>query len=429
LGGEVFEGIGIPHNTGFRMNHKKQIIAYLLALSCFTKEIFGVTIGGSIVDVYLITISAYGLLIGWANPLVMRIGLCWAGLLALSAMLLSVFGYEMDVLVNQGLPAAFIFMGIGGLLGFTNSASLLRAYRRVCLGAACLGILQFVASLGGLRLLMKESGRLDSLAYEPSHYAIVVAPAVFLALREMILSRRFVDWRHWVLLASLGLTFSVTGLILLIVCLVLTLFRRNGYIAIVAVAVLFFSYRSFEAYLPDVIRDRLGAFTEAVEGEGAAYEVTNLSVLSPLTNWEVAGDGFAKGRILGNGIGGHYHAYHEYYGSTSFADDYRFGTNAIGGHSLFIRSFSELGLLGLTAYLGLVFLGLREASRDLKPWLILLAIHLIGRMIKLGGFMEIGLPLFILAPFAFNQVFATTAKARTRRRRARPLNRSPAIVQ
>lgn len=411
------------------MNHKKQIVAYLLALTCFTKEIFGVVVGGSVVDLYLIAISAYGLLIGLANPFVMRIGLCWAGLLALSAMLLSVFGYEMDILVNQGLPAAFIFMGIGGLLGFTNSASLLRAYRRVCLGAACFGILQFVASLGGLRLLMKESGRLDSLTYEPSHYAIVIAPAVFLALREMILSRRFVNWGSWVLLVSLGLTFSVTGLILLVVCSVLTLFRRSGYIAIIAMTILFFSYRSIEAYLPDEIRKRIGDFSEAVEGDGASYEATNLSVLSPLTNWEVAGDGFARGRILGKGIGGHYHAYHEYYGLTSFADDYRFGTNAISGHSLFIRSFSEFGLLGLAAYLGLVFLGLREASRDLRPWLILLAIHLIGRMIKLGGFMEIGLPLFILAPFAFNQVFATTAKASTRRRRARPLNRATAIAQ
>lgn len=410
------------------MNQKKLIIAYLLASTCFTKEVFGIVIGGSVVDVYLIAISAYGLLIGLANPLVMRIGLCWAGLLALSAMLLSAFGYEMNILVNQGLPATFIFMGIGGLLGFTNSASLLRAYRGVCLGAACFGILQFGASLGGLRLLMKEPGRLDSLTYEPSHYAIAVAPAVFLALREMILSRRFVNWRNWVLLASLGLTFSLTGLIMLVVCLLLTLFRRNGYIAIIAMAVLFFSYRAGSEYLPEAIRDRIGAFSEAVEGDSVAFEVTNLSVLSPLTNWEVAGDGFAKGRILGNGIGGHYHAYHEYYGLTSFADDYRFGTNAIGGHSLFIRTFSELGLLGLAAYLAVVVFGLREASRDLKPWLILAAIHLIGRMIKLGGFMEIGLPLFILAPFAFKQVFSSPLKAKPRRRGMQPVNRIPAKV-
>jgi hypothetical protein len=410
------------------MNHKNQIIAYLLALTCFTKEIFGVKIGGSVVDIYLVAISACGLLVGLANPLVMRIGLCWAGLLTLSAMLLFVYGYEMNILVNQGLPATFIFMGIGGLLGFTNSTSLLRAYRRVCLGAAGFGVFQFVASLGGLPLLMKQPGRLDSLTYEPSHYAIVVGPAVFLALREMVLSRSFVDWRHWLLLASFGLTFSVTGLVLLIVCLVLTLFRRNGSIAIIALVVLFFLYRAFETYLPDPIRDRLGAFTEAVEGESAAHEVTNLSVLSPLTNWEVAGDGFAKGRILGNGIGGHYHAYHEYYGLSSFADDYRFGTNAIGGHSLFIRTFSELGLLGVAAYLGLVLLGLREASGDRRPWLIFAAIYLIGRMIKLGGFMEIGLPMFILAPFAFKQVFSSTLQAKPRRRGMQPVNRVPAKV-
>ena len=181
--------------------------------------------------------------------------------------------------------------------------------------------------------------------------------------------------------------------------------------------------------MPELIRVRVEAFTEVIEGDIEADEISNLSVMSPLTNWEVANDAISRGRVLGNGIGGHFHAYNEYYGVTGFAEDYRFGTNAMGAHSLIIRVYSELGFLGLGAYLGFIFLGLREAARDRKPWLILGAIYLIGRMIKLGGFMEIGLPIFILAPFAFNQVFVSSPEISSKRRGPRPKIRASAVAQ
>ena len=123
-----------------------------------------------------------------------------------------------------------------------------------------------------------------------------------------------------------------------------------------------------------------------------------------------------KGRIFGNGFGGHYYAYFDYFRGFDFKFREHFGTNAIAGHSLFIRFVSEFGVPGLIGYVVWIFFGLSKARREDQIWWTLSAIYLFGRILKLGGLFELGLPIFLLAPLVFYQ----TGNSKSRKRRMIP---------
>jgi len=377
------------------------IYGLILCASIFTKELFGRPIAGSIVDLYLIAVAGWGIVVSCTNAFVWGTGVVWAGLLFLSFLLSQSYGFPSNVLLKQGVVAAFVYMGCAGLLRRTDSRSLLKAYQKVVLVAACFGLLQWVVSLGGVMILMKVRGRLDSFAYEPSHYAIAIGPAFYLAARKLIETRKFHDWKSWIVILNMALTVSMTGVVIALYSCLLLFFRRNGLIVALFIGVACFCAFTQQQYLPESIRDRIQALEEAADEDNVS-RVTNLSVFSPLSNWEVAFETLRKGRWLGNGIGGHSFAYEEHFGTIGTLSKDRYGTNSIGAHSLFIRVFSELGLIGMGFYFFWIVRGGLAAVRERDIWWTLSAVYLVGRVVKLGGFFELGLPIFILAPLAFH---------------------------
>jgi hypothetical protein len=386
-----------PKALGWRT----MVLPYLLCASIFTKEVFGYGIGESTVDLYLIGLAGCGLGLAFASRFARYVAIGWAVLLAHGYLLLSVFNYPKDILLKQGGVAALIFVGIAALLERTDPGRLRIAYLRTCQVAAGLGILQYAVSLAGVSILIKQPGRLDSLTYEPSHYAIAVAPAVYLAMRDMFVRRNWNSPLEWMLLASVMLTFSVTALLVIGFSACVLFFKRGGVVVAALVLGMFFFLFTHQEYLPEEVKKRVEASEEVfVEGK-EVHEIRNKSLLSPLSNWEVACASLGKGRLLGNGIGGHFHAYHEHFGTITFFDSKNFAVNAIGGHSLFIRMASELGLLGLGVYLYWIWKGAVMASRGACVWWTLSAVYFVGRGIKLGGFFEIGMPIFVLAPLVF----------------------------
>lgn len=370
-------------------------------------------IGGSIVDVYLLLLSGFGLLQIGRSKIALRVVGVFICILGSSLLLLAVYGHGMDIFLRQGIPALFIYTGLSVLIEKTTADALVGAYRSISFYTALFGILQFILSIGGVAILMKTPMRLDSLAYEASHYAIAMGPAVYLSLKEMVQKRSLIGFRAWVTIVALVLTISMTSVIVLSCCGMLLAAQKRGLIIGLFLFGILFYLNFHRELLPWEIHRRIIAIERAGEIGSDLGQIYNLSVLSPLSNWEVAEDSVKMGRIFGNGLGGHFYAYMDHFRETAYSLRARFGTNAIGGHSLLIRAISEFGVVGLAVYFRWVFLGLSRVRDEHRIWWTLSAIYLIGRAIKLGGFFELGLPIFILAPFIFDRL--------PRRPRLRPL--------
>ena len=377
----------------------------------------GIPIGGSPVDIYLLLICGIGGLMILSSRDAWKVVLIGTLILGTSLALLNQYGHGTRIFIRQGIPALFVYIGTWVLLEKTSPMLLLKAYRNVCFVAAVFGIIQFALSLRGIEILIKVPGRLDSLAYEPSHYAIAIGPMVYFASRDMLRTKNIFDIKGWTIVLSLLLTVSFTALAILVICGIMLASQKRGPIIavgfLVAASYLYF----YQELLPSVIQDRVSALNKVSVTDIDTGDMDNMSVVSPLSNWEVAIDSVVeKRRIFGNGFGGHYYAYFDYFRGFDFKFREYFGINAIAGHSLFIRSVSEFGILGFLGYIGWIFFGLSKARREDQVWWTLSAIYLFGRIIKLGGLFELGLPIFLLAPLVFYRI----GKSNPRRRKMIP---------
>jgi hypothetical protein len=386
----------------------RSMLPWLLAFSVYSKELFGIRVGESDVDLFQLGLGVFGAVaFGFRFPIATKVAIAWGAILALSYVLLSIYGYSNDIILRQGLVAAVVYFGFAGLLSVVRPSALLRAYRKVSFWVACFGLIQFALSLVGVMILMKAKGRLDSICYEPSHYAIAISPAIYLAVRDTIANGIFknfkVNLENIVIIASSLATLSLTAAAILAFCIVLvtansrTLLLFLGFVTACG-------YLAFNSHLlPDLIRERVDALSDVAEGNTNAFEVRNLTVFSAATNLEVAVSSITKGRLLGNGFGGHVSAYSEHIADQGYQLDYREGTNAVSGHSLVIRILSEFGIAGLLAYLFWLLKGLRSRGDFKNPWWTMSGVYFFGRIFKLGGYFEVGMPLFFPAPLIFKE--------------------------
>ena len=334
-------------------------------------------------------------------------------ILGTSYALLNQYGHGTRIFMRQGIPALFVYIGTWVLLEKTSPMLLLKAYRNVCFVAAVFGIIQFALSFQGIEILIKVPGRLDSLAYEPSHYAIAIGPMVYFTFRNMLRTKNIFDIKGWAIVFSLLLTVSLTALAILFVCGIMLASQKRGAVIATGFLIAAFYLYSYQELLPSGIQDRVAALNTVSVTDVNTGDADNMSVVSPISNWEVAIDSvIEKGRIFGNGFGGHYYAYFDYFRGFDFKFRQHFGINAIAGHSLFIRFVSEFGILGFLGYVGWIFFGLSKAHREDQIWWTLSAIYLFGRIIKLGGLFELGLPIFLLAPLVFYQIGKSNSQKR-----------------
>lgn len=384
-----------------RFGQRGMVLSLLLCISIFSKEPFGANIAGSRVDLFQLLLALYGILQIHRARIAPKVGISLSALFLLSLGLLTVFEYEYSLLLKQGIPAIFIYTGLCSVIEQVNSRDLFIAYRRVCFYAAVFGLAQFLLDLGGISILIKSSGRLDSFSQEPSYFAIAVGPAVYFAVLEMAKTRKLWNTRSLVIVFAFMLTFSVTSIVIALIIGAILIPQKRGPLWGFGILSVLFAIYVNQDLLPQAMQEKFNAFADSTDSKAESGDIRNLSVLSPVSNWAVATDTIGRGRILGNGFGGHSFAYFEYFEGSGFSSVQAFGTNAIGGHSLFIRVVSEFGLLGFFTYIAFIIKGLLLVKSGRQIWWTLLAIVLVGRVVKLGGMFELGLPIFILVPIVF----------------------------
>lgn len=388
-----------------------------VVFTIFSKELFGIPLGGTTVDVYIIAIAGFGL-ITWFNPgrLFPLIAALFGILLTSSIILLSKNAEFTATFYRQAAVAVYLFVGIGAYLTSCSEIKLLAAYLEVCFWMAVLGIIQVALSLMGYDVLICVHGRLDSLTYEPSHYVVAIGPCAYYGFRYARSSSA--KLRSAVVLVSLLLTACGTMVPVLAVCFALACFRQARVavaVMLLAVSPLLLSVIPADA-IPKQISSRFVAMGEYLSDAENPWDTYNLTVLSFATNLDVAIEAVRDGRWYGNGFCGHSEAYHRHYEGTAFVNHRSYTLNIRAAHCLGIRILSEFGVLGAAFTFWVIWYFLIKRRRDI--WCMFLLITFVARVLKLGSWLDYGLPLYILWALKYYIPDQSAVAATSQRQRA-----------
>lgn len=302
-----------------------------------------------------------------------------------------ILSLEFQPFWKQFIPITIIYLVSYDAFCRVNYRILFKIYTEIGYYTAIFGIIQILAKLFFGLKLMTDYNQLfvDSIALEPSHYAVIIMPACIYKLYYFRQNKT----QATVLMIALILTTSSTAYITLLV-LLLIIYRRTQ-ILILLVPLLYFVFNNILLNV-EKFNMRLTGFTSYFETNSfnRVYAATSVSFLS---NLEVALYSIKSNPLLGCGLGGHEEMYQKYFEDSSFRFNYMYGMNSISAHSLLIRILSETGLIGFGLYLIGLWKSLLLKADDFHRIISISCLsHFIGKALKLGGYFDYGTPFFAM---------------------------------
>lgn len=371
-----------------------RVLTLALIISIFSKELFTVNVSSYAIDLFAYPISLIALLTGLSygfkqsKPIrIIILYVLMSGLIMLFILKLP-FGPFLKTILG------FILTFGGSSIIICNqeyysSKDLFEIYSKITFYTAIFGVIQWVLSTTGTMILMKKPLRLDSIAYEPSHYSAILLPALIYNAKLYGYKAK----KTIVLFTALILTFSLTSITAFIATMLIPKIRlRSSFILVIIV---FASYKIIPKLSPE-FKDRVESLEKvALSGD---YKDSHITVLSMATNIDVMRYTLKQSPILGSGLGGHESMYYKFFRGTWYEHSMWYGMNQKSAHSLLIRITSEMGLLGL--FIVLLFLYkhyIPFTNPSLVHHSISLAVlgNLISKCFKLGGYLDYGTPVFI----------------------------------
>lgn len=380
--------------TGIWTLNKVNLLLTGLVITVFTKELFTRMIAGIQVDifgyafsflVFLWAISSFrfdpGFLTGWFFVIV-------TSLMSLLILDLPFFPF-----VKQAFPITVTYFAAYFLLDRYRKRlpQLFDIYLRIAFYTAVFGIIQYaLANAFGINILIKYAGKLDSIAYEGSHYAALIMPAVVFTLFQF----NQYKVKAVVFTLTLLLTFSLTSYVVLL--LAFGIYKLKPIWMIILIPLFYGAY----LFLPLIhagFNDRILAFNTVFETGEYSTAVTNMGTAASMgSNLDVALFTLEKNPVTGSGLGGHETMYDRKFANSSFRFDWFYELNKKSGHSLLIRIFSELGILGALVFIYII------ASRYIRSrvfafhhYVSLACVsHFLCKCFKLGGYFDYGTAFF-----------------------------------
>lgn len=384
-------------------------VTWLFVFTIFSREIGLTSIGGIDYDLF-----AYNFFILYL--LVQLRGFYLNQKLIVSLVLLVITGISAKILLSlefqpfwkQFIPITIIYLVSYDAFCRVNYRTLFRIYTEIGYYTAIFGIIQILAKLFFGIKLMTDYNQLfvDSIAPEPSHYAVIIMPACIYKLYYF----RQNKLQASVLIIALILTTSSTAYITLLV-LLLIIYRRIQ-ILILLIPVLYFVFNNVLLNV-EKFNMRLTGFTSYFETNSfnRVYAATSVSFLS---NLEVALYSIKNSPLLGCGLGGHEEMYKRYFEDSSFRFNYMYGMNSISAHSLIIRILSETGLIGFGLYIIGLWKSLLLKADDFHRIISIACLsHFVGKALKLGGYFDYGTPFFAML-LLFNYLDYKNSKKKAR---------------
>lgn len=375
-------------------------LIFFSTLSVFTRAIADIRVGGA-TDIDLISypffVLAFFMILAFGK-VSKKVTIFFIFFSFIGVLVNTYSGYPFSDFVKYFAPIFLIYYTLYHIFSSVPIRYIFELYVEMGYWAALFGLVQFLFKVFfGISLLSRYSVvDIDSIANEPSHYAVIIMPAVVYS----ILNFRFYKYKALILALSLFLTFKLTAYFS--IALVLGIAYFKWYYIILFGSFLLFVYNNYIITVDDYalrINPMLDYFFKSKLPPKNQLHGTPLSFLS---NLEVAKYSLKKNLLFGVGFGGHQHAYEEYFQKNSFIGvDYLYGLNSRGGHSLLIRVLSETGLLGFGLY---IFFFLKTVILKKHLWVnraISLGClsHFIGKALKLSSYIDYGTPFFFMIIF------------------------------
>lgn len=236
---------------------------------------------------------------------------------------------------------------------------------------------------------------LDGFAFEPSHFVVVIAPAVFFATQSQDLLR----WHKWVLPIAMLLTLSLTGFVILF--LIAAFVFRSKWPWVLGIALVSIGLWNQSEELRTRVETRIfdEAWNEEIPMEADAFQFgMNRTTASLLSNWHVAKKNMEEYFPFGVGFSSHHLGYEKTFSNSSFKNSVFYGTNIKSAHNLAIRWMSEMGAIGCALLGGLIwfFFRRRRCWDELTQLMAFSCLfHLVAKGVKLGSYLDYGTPFFV----------------------------------
>ena len=260
--------------------------------------------------------------------------------------------------------------------------------------------------------------RVNSLLSEPTYLATVLAPSVFISVKNLLSKQNFIFNKLEsiiIILTSILTTSSIGYLGIIASFLLASNTIRIRYI-LIGLLISVFSFNMAYWYVPD-FRNRVDAAKGLWIDKNFSLSNTNNSSFVLYNNLHIAKENLINYPLFGTGLGSHETAFKKHT-LTKTVIKYDFEFNIKDGNSLFVRLSTETGLVGLFFVFLLIYKGfiykVKYDDEDLRLNSMIsqsLFILFILVLVRQGNYMLNGLPmLFLIYYYNFIEYKTTVEK-------------------
>jgi hypothetical protein len=263
-----------------------------------------------------------------------------------------------------------------------------------------------------------ESGvRLSSIYVEPSQLGIMLAPAAFVAIINILRKENYEykTYQNYIVLIAVYLSKSSTGYIG--VFLVIVIIGLNlGYISYLLLFVFVGIIGAVGLYnTVDEFKSRVDAALGLWVDHDFDIKNVNTSSFVQYNNAHIAYNNFLEHPLFGTGIGSHPVAFEKYSYTRSIVKIKGFDNNKADANSLLLRLMSETGLMGLLFMVLLVIrCYVRNDGIDDKHWIISgsILVLILLYLLRQGNYFLNGFPFFVWLYYYNKKVYLEERESR-----------------
>lgn len=256
-----------------------------------------------------------------------------------------------------------------------------------------------------------EGLRVNSIFSESSQFAIVVSPAVFIAIYNLLMRKRiyYKNYQSVLIVITVILSTSSMAIVGIFIAIALITLNHGKFInLLVAILFLVIISRLFYTYLPN-FQSRVDSATGLWIDKEFTIENVNNSSFILYNHWHVAVENFKNYPLFGTGLGSHPVAFDKY--SLTLLDEIIDVTfNKADANSMFLRLLSETGLMGVLFILYIIFKSFVRRDfnyPDSNYWIISNAILvlIILYLLRQGNYFINGFPFFVWMYYYTKKVY------------------------
>lgn len=333
-------------------------------------------------------------------------------------------------LINENTWFNFIKIFVGMLMSCSfyyyvlvhykfDTVKLFRLYIKGCIIVVVIGIVQVISYKIGFapgynyKWLLNKWGvvlggvvgiRINSIFSEPSQFAIMISPAVFVSIHHLLTGSYIFLTRKWCmfLLFVAILSASSTGYLGMLFSIIIIVINFRRFFDLLIVSVIGFFAVLLLYFNVEEFKSRVDASLNIYQEEELTIDDINSSSFVQYNNFHVASTNFMEHPVFGTGFGSYPLAYEKY--SLTKAEDFLikngFEFNAQDANSLFLRVMAELGLVGvlfLLIFTFKCFVVKDDVGSDHVSWLISGAVLVLILLyyLRQGNYFLNGFPFFM----------------------------------